>query len=60
MGENNLQAIIERAAEVDQFIKHNLPVDFLVYTPEEVKERVQINDFFIKEILEKGQVIYEG
>ncbi|MBU0600635.1 nucleotidyltransferase domain-containing protein [bacterium] len=50
----------ERAAEVDQFIKHNVPVDFLVYTPEEVKERVQINDFFIKEVLEKGQVIYEG
>lgn len=50
----------ERAAEVDRFIKHNLPVDFLVYTPEEVKERIQINDFFIKEIMERGQVIYEG
>jgi hypothetical protein len=49
----------ERTAEVDRFIKHNVPIEFLVYTPKEVKERLQMNDFFIKEILEKGKVVYE-
>ncbi len=49
----------ERAREVDRFIKHNLPTEFLVYTPKELKNRLKMNDFFIKEVLEKGKVLYE-
>lgn len=35
------------------------PVDIIVRTPDEVRERLRIGDFFIKEILTKGIVLYE-
>ena len=34
------------------------PVDILVYTPKEVEERKTLGDFFIKNILEKGKLLY--
>lgn len=34
------------------------PMDFLIYTPEEVKKRFAIGDFFIKDIFSKGIVLY--
>jgi len=36
-----------------------LPLDILVKTPAEVQRRLEAGDFFIKRILEKGQVLYE-
>ncbi len=50
----------QRTKEVDKFIKHTLPVDLLIYTPREVKERLSMNDFFVKEFIEKGKVVYES
>ncbi|RJQ48874.1 MAG: nucleotidyltransferase domain-containing protein [Nitrospiraceae bacterium] len=35
-----------------------ISMDILVRTPEEIKERLQIGDYFIKEILNKGKVLY--
>lgn len=37
----------------------NIPIEPHVYTPEELEQRVSLGDFFIKEILEQGKVIYE-
>lgn len=48
-----------RTSKVDRFIEHNMPVEFLVYTPEEIEERLKMNDFFVKEVIEKGEVLYE-
>ncbi|HAW50442.1 TPA: hypothetical protein DCX16_05805 [bacterium] len=49
----------KRIEKVDCFIDHSIPVELLVYTPEEIEERIRMNDFFVKEILEKGKVLYE-
>jgi predicted nucleotidyltransferase len=35
------------------------PIDILVRTPEELQHRLHIGDYFIQEILEQGQVLYE-
>lgn len=35
------------------------PFDILVLTPKEVENRLQLGDFFIKEIIEKGKILYE-
>lgn len=35
-------------------------IDLLVLTPEEIKHRLDINDFFISEIMTKGKKIYES
>jgi predicted nucleotidyltransferase len=33
-------------------------IDILVYTPEEIRERLKINDSFISKIFKKGEIIY--
>lgn len=34
--------------------------DILVMTPKEVSRRLRLGDFFIKEILKKGKILYEA
>lgn len=34
------------------------PMDLLIYTPQEIKKRLAIKDFFINDILTKGKVLY--
>jgi predicted nucleotidyltransferase len=35
------------------------PVDILVKTPQEVEQALQAGDFFVREIVTKGRVVYE-
>jgi uncharacterized protein len=37
-----------------------LPMDLLVRTAEQVKERLRIGDRFMREVIEHGRVIYEA
>lgn len=37
-----------------------IPIDLLVRTPEQVQERLAMGDFFMREILEQGKVMYEA
>ena len=37
-----------------------LPMDLLVRTAEQVKQRVQVGDAFMREIIERGKILYEG
>ena len=37
-----------------------MALDLLVRTPEEIKKRLELEDFFIREILERGKVTYEA
>lgn len=48
----------QRYQEVSGLVDHNIPVDFLVYTPYEVEKRLYLGDPFIKKIIKKGKVIY--
>jgi hypothetical protein len=36
-----------------------LPMDVIVRTPEEVETRLSMGDFFIKEIVDRGRVLYQ-
>jgi len=38
----------------------NRAFDILVMKPEEVKRRLKLGDFFIKEIIKRGKVLYEA
>ncbi len=49
-----------KSAEILNRIDPRFPIDLLVRTPEQVSERQKKNDFFIKEIIEKGVVLYEA
>lgn len=52
---------IDRWVEVKRLLRDHsrtLAVSPLVYTEKEIEERVAIKDFFVEEILEKGEVLY--
>lgn len=53
---------IDRWVEVKKLLRGvapGLPVSPLVYTEREIDERNAMQDFFIEEIFENGEVIYE-
>jgi len=37
-----------------------MPLDLIVRTPEQVAERIAMNDCFMREIVEKGRTLYEA
>jgi uncharacterized protein len=49
----------QRTREVNRLFDHSAPIDLLVYTPEEIKNRIEMHDFFIMDIMEHGKVVYE-
>lgn len=50
----------ERARIARKFLPdQRIPVDFLIYTPEEVKKELSRGNVFIAEILDKGKILYE-
>jgi predicted nucleotidyltransferase len=54
--------MVERFVEVKRLIydpQQRVPVSPLVYTPEEVEERLAMGDDFVKDILRRGKVLYE-
>lgn len=46
--------------EILNKIQPKFAIDLLVRTPVEIEQRLAWNDFFIREIIEKGKVIYES
>lgn len=58
--ETNFSRLGERAKEARKFLPdQRTPVDFLIYTPQEIKNEVNRGNVFITEILEKGKILYE-
>lgn len=51
---------VDKSVEIRLKIRPSFPVDLIVRTPEKVQERLAIGDMFMREILEKGEVLYEA
>ncbi|HEY1719331.1 MAG TPA: nucleotidyltransferase domain-containing protein [Verrucomicrobiae bacterium] len=49
----------DKAVEIDLRLQRNFPMDLIVRTPAKVRERVRLGDGFMREIMEKGQVLYD-
>lgn len=47
-----------KALEILNRVNPPFPVDLLVRTPEEVARRIALNDFFLRDILTRGRVLY--
>ncbi len=47
------------AVEISLALKHTIPMDIIVRTPQEIAKRLKHGDFFIKNIIENGKVLYE-
>lgn len=50
---------LQQALAIRKAIKRTFPLDLVVKTPREIRKRLQQNDFFLKAIMDNGQVIYE-
>ena len=48
------------AVEIMRRLKPRIPVDIVARTPEDMKRRLDLNDFFLEEITSKGEVLYES
>lgn len=49
-----------KATEILLATDPRFPIDLLVRTPEQIKTRLKLGDFFIREITQKGKVLYEA
>ncbi len=52
---------IDRFLEVSPLVEnpdYHIPITPLVYTPDEVKRRLEMGDSFVEEILTKGDVLF--
>jgi uncharacterized protein len=50
----------DRALTIRRAIEFPFPVDLLVRSPQEFKQRLRWGDQFLREIQEKGKVLYEA
>lgn len=56
---NSKERPIDLAIQIRSTIRASFPVDLLVRTPEQIEKRLSMNDFFIKDIVSKGRILYE-
>jgi predicted nucleotidyltransferase len=56
---NHTQSSLQQALAIRKAIKRTFPLDLMVKKPSEIEQRLQQNDFFLKTIMDNGQVIYE-
>lgn len=51
---------VDQSVKIRLQLRPRFPVDLVVRTPEAVRERLEMGDDFIREILEEGKVLYEA
>jgi predicted nucleotidyltransferase len=50
----------DRALAIRKAVDFGFPVDLLVRSPDEFRRRIDMGDFFLKEIEDEGKVLYEA
>jgi uncharacterized protein len=51
---------VRKAIEIKNRVKARFPLELIVRTPEQLAYRMANNDWFIREIVEKGRTLYEA
>jgi predicted nucleotidyltransferase len=51
---------VDKSVEIRLKLQPQFPLDLLVRTPAKIKERLAMGDDFIKDIFDKGKVLYEA
>ena len=51
---------VDKSVEIRMKLRPGFPVDLLVRNSEKVRERIEMGDDFMREILEEGKVLYEA
>lgn len=51
---------VDKSVEIRLKVRSPFPLDLIVRTPEKVRERLAMDDDFIREILDEGKLLYEA
>ena len=51
---------VDKSVEIRMKLRPQFPVDLLIRTPENVRQRIEMGDGFMREIVEEGKVLYEA
>ena len=51
---------VEQAIKIRQKLDAPFPMDLMVRSPRKISQRLEMQDCFIREILNKGRVLYES
>ena len=51
---------LKTAVELRNSVTHDFPIDFIVRTPVNLRWRIENEDFFLREITERGKGLYEA
>jgi predicted nucleotidyltransferase len=51
---------IYKAIEIRRQVKPPFPLDLLARTSEQIQQRLDMGDFFIQDIINKGRILYES
>ena len=50
---------VDKAYEIRRATESSFPLDLLVRRPSSLSRRIALGDFFLKEVVERGKVLYE-
>ncbi len=50
---------VHKAVEIEGEVHQGFPMDLIAITPERLKERLETEDFFLREVVAAGKVLYE-
>ncbi len=51
---------VKTAIAIRQQIKSPFPLDLIARTPDQIQQRLEMGDFFIQDIINRGYVLYEA
>ena len=51
---------LRKQAEIRARVRQGFSLHIVARTPEEVERRLALGDFFLREVMEEGKVLYEG
>jgi len=51
---------VQQAIQICQQIEYRFGLDLIVHTPNYLAEQVKMGDWFLRDVLEEGKVIYEA
>ena len=51
---------VDKSVEIRMKLRPSFPVDIIVRTPEKLRQRLEMGDDFMRQILQEGKVLYEA
>ncbi len=50
----------KKSTEIQTAVRIRFPVDLIAITPDRLRQRIEMGDFFLREVTQKGQELYAG